>query len=68
VLLRLTGTGQRIVDDVTARRREEIAAIVVKMPAQDRIGLVKALRVFATALGEPADEAGERDPMPLGWE
>ena len=68
VLLRLTENGQRIVDEVTARRREEIAAIVVKMPAQDRIGLVKALRYFATALGEPVDEAVERDPVPLGWD
>ena len=68
VLLRLTETGQRIVDEVTARRREEIAAIVVKMPAEDRVGLVKALRFFAGALGEPVDEAGERDPVPLGWE
>ncbi len=68
VLLRLTETGQRIVDDVTARRREEIAAIVVKMPAQDRVGLVKALRFFADALGETVDEGGERDPVPLGWE
>jgi DNA-binding MarR family transcriptional regulator len=67
VLLRLTETGQRIVNEVTARRREEIAAIVVKMPARDRAGLVKALQFFAAALGEPVDES-EWDPMPIGWE
>lgn len=67
VLLRLTETGQRIVNEVTARRREEIAAIVVKMPARDRAGLVTALRSFAAAVGEPVDEP-ERDPVPLGWE
>ena len=66
VLLRLTETGERIVNEVTARRREEIAAIVVKMPARDRVGLVKALRFFAAALGEPVDEP-EWDPVPLGW-
>ena len=67
VLLRLTETGQRIVDEVTARRREEIAAIVVKMPARDRAALVKALQFFAAALGEPVD-ASEWDPVPIGWE
>jgi DNA-binding MarR family transcriptional regulator len=70
VLLRLTGPGQRIVDRVTARRREEIAAIVTRMTASDRAGLVKALRAFAAAGGEPAAEEGERerDPVPLGWD
>jgi DNA-binding MarR family transcriptional regulator len=70
VLLRLTGPGQRIVDRVTARRREEIAAIVTRMTVSDRAGLVKALRAFAAAGGEPpAEEAErERDPVPLGWD
>jgi DNA-binding MarR family transcriptional regulator len=67
VLLRLTGPGQRIVDEVTARRREEIAAIVAKMPVGARTGLVKAMRSFATAGGEPTDEQAERNPVRLGW-
>jgi DNA-binding MarR family transcriptional regulator len=66
VLLRLTEVGQRIVDEVTARRREEIAAIVARMPARSRAGLVQAMRSFAAAGGEP-DDAAERDPVPLGW-
>ncbi|GAA0319793.1 MarR family transcriptional regulator [Actinoallomurus spadix] len=53
VLLRLTGDGSRVVDEVTARRREEIAAIVAAMPAEQRAGLVGALKAFTDAGGEP---------------
>lgn len=53
-VLRLTAAGRRVVDDVTARRREEIAAIVTRMPPDQREGLVAALRAFTTAGGEPA--------------
>jgi DNA-binding MarR family transcriptional regulator len=67
VLLQLTETGQRIVNDVTVRRREEIASIVVNMPARDRAGLVRALRSFA-AVGEAADDGAERHRHVLGWE
>lgn len=67
VLLRLTGPGQRIVDEVTARRREEIAAIVAKMPVRARTGLVKAMRSFAAAGGEPMDVQAEHDTVRLGW-
>lgn len=62
--LRLTTAGQRIVDDVTARRRDEIAAIVARMPSAQRGGLVAALRAFNSAGDEPP--AG--DPIPLGWD
>jgi DNA-binding MarR family transcriptional regulator len=63
--VRLSAAGRRVVDDVTARRRAEIAAIVAEMPAARRRGLVTALRAFAEAGGEP-------DPAPaelarLGW-
>lgn len=68
VLLRLTEPGREIVDRVTARRREEIAAIVTRMTVGDRAGLVRALRAFAAAGGEPWAEEGERDPVPLGWD
>lgn len=68
VLLQLTEPGQRIVDEVTARRRAEIGAIVARMPAQARTGLVKAMRSFAAAGGEPPEDEAERDPVPLGWE
>jgi len=68
VLLRLTTAGRRIVDEVTARRRAEIAAIITRMPARDRAGIVSALRAFAAAGGEDLAEEGERDRVPLGWD
>ena len=68
VLLQLTARGQRIVEEVTARRREEIAGVVVKMHARDRARLVKALQSFTVALGDPAEENGSRAPIRLAWE
>lgn len=68
VVLRLTGAGRQIVDDVTRRRREEIAAIVSRMPPRHRTGLVRALRAFAEAGGEPpAGETAREDMLMLGW-
>lgn len=67
VLLGLTGLGQRIVDEVTARRREEIGAIVARMSAESRAGLVSAMCSFVTAGGESASQETERDPVPLDW-
>jgi DNA-binding MarR family transcriptional regulator len=67
-LLRLTDAGQQIVDEVTTRRRNEIAAIVARMSAKDRTGLVRALNAFTDAGGEPSAEEPERDLVPLGWE
>jgi DNA-binding MarR family transcriptional regulator len=55
VLLRLTPAGRRLVGEVTACRREEIAGILTKMPPHDRTGLVRALAVFAEAGGEVPD-------------
>jgi DNA-binding MarR family transcriptional regulator len=68
VLLQLTKTGKQIVGEVTARRREQIAAIVSSMSADDRAGLVRALRAFTAAGGEPSADQLERDLLPLGWE
>ena len=66
VLLRVTPAGRKIVDEVTAHRREEISVIVARMSAQNRAGLVRALRAFAKAGGELP--AGERDLTLLGWD
>ena len=65
VLLGLTKQGQRIVAEVTSKRRAEITKIVTSMPQAQRSDLVTALRAFA-------DAAGELDPQPeapenLGW-
>ena len=67
VVLRLTPAGRQLVDEVTARRREEIAGIVRRMAPRQRAGLVRALRAFADAGGEPSAEQA-RDPVPLGWD
>jgi len=64
VLLRLTPAGQLIVDQVTVHRDHEIAAIVARMPPQQRTGLVTALRAFSDAGG--ATLAGEA--VPFGWD
>jgi DNA-binding MarR family transcriptional regulator len=63
--VRLTAAGRGVVDDVTARRRAEIARIVARLPAADRRGLVAALRAFAAAGGEPDPPAAEL--ARLGW-
>lgn len=61
-IARLTPRGSRVVEEVTARRRAEIAAVVARMAPLRRRQLVAALRAFAEAGGEPAG-----DPAPLGW-
>lgn len=53
ITLELTAAGARMVRQVTARRRKEIAKIVAKMPDTARSGLVDVLSAFARAGGEP---------------
>ncbi|WP_432922773.1 MarR family winged helix-turn-helix transcriptional regulator [Microbispora sp. CA-135349] len=62
-LLRLTDNGRRIVDEVTARRKKEITAILTRMPAAQRRALIVAMREFNDAAGEPP----ARIAFPLGW-
>ena len=62
VLITLTAAGREVVDDVTARRRDEIAAIVARMRPKQRRQLVRALSAFAEAAGEPPAGAA-----PLAW-
>ena len=54
LLAALTARGRKVVRQVTAHRRAEIARIVEQMPATERHGLVRALTEFTTAGGEPA--------------
>lgn len=62
VLIELTDAGRELVDRVTARRREEIAAILAGMSEGERAELVDALGAFARAAGgEPA--AGELNAL-----
>ncbi|MEU8148301.1 MarR family transcriptional regulator [Nonomuraea sp. NPDC048901] len=63
-LMRLTAEGLQIVDQVTARRGTEIAAIVSRMPAEQRRALVAAMTAFNEAGGEPPESVLH----PLGWD
>ncbi|MDX6327999.1 MAG: hypothetical protein QOI83_382 [Streptomycetaceae bacterium] len=63
-LILLTGPGQRVVSEVTERRKQEIAGIVDAMPPGQRRHLVLALQAFTEAGGEPS--VGTM-PLPMGW-
>ncbi|MBE4739099.1 MULTISPECIES: MarR family winged helix-turn-helix transcriptional regulator [Streptomyces] len=67
-LLRLTDEGRRAVEEVTARRRVELAAVVERLAPKQRAALVEALTAFNTAGGEPVAPAADgAEPYPLGW-
>jgi DNA-binding MarR family transcriptional regulator len=67
-LLQLTDEGRRTVEDVTARRRAEIAAIVQRLTPTQRLALIAALDAFNEAGGEPlAPALDDAEPPPLGW-
>ena len=67
-LLRLTEEGRRTVENVTARRRAEIAAIVERLAPKQRAALIEALAAFNRAGGEPlAPALDDTEPHPLGW-
>ncbi len=63
ILIDLTTDGDRVVRQVTAHRRRDIARIVARMDAGTRQGLIDALTAFADAGGEPP--AG--DHMDSAW-
>ncbi|WP_269859221.1 MarR family winged helix-turn-helix transcriptional regulator [Streptomyces sp. RPT161] len=54
VVLRLTSAGHRLVREVLARRHDDIATIVERLPADQRKGLVQALQALIAAADEPA--------------
>lgn len=63
VVLRLTTAGQELVGSVLGHRRAEIRALVERLPAQERAGLVPALKALTAAADlepglDPAGEAG----------
>ncbi len=64
-IVRLTAEGQRLVDDVSARRQTELATIVARMVPAERTGMVAALRAFTNAGEEPP--AVPKDLSQLGW-
>lgn len=66
-VLQLTREGRRLVDEVTAKRRQEITSIVERLAPEQRSSLIAALTAFSDAGGEPAVSAGEGHLYPLGW-
>lgn len=52
VTMALTDSGRDLVREVTRRRRREIAAIMARVPAAQRIAIVEALTAFREAAGE----------------
>jgi DNA-binding MarR family transcriptional regulator len=62
VQVSLSAPGRDLVEQVSTRRRTEIAAIAHRMLAADRIAALEALRAFARAAGElPIHH------LPPGW-
>ncbi len=53
VLLELTPSGRRLVDEVTERRREGILAVLSAMTVKQQGAVHHALQAFADAAGEP---------------
>ncbi|MCQ4041092.1 MarR family winged helix-turn-helix transcriptional regulator [Streptantibioticus rubrisoli] len=49
VLLAVTRQGRRLLDDVAARRRRSLAAVLTAMDPDDRAALVRALQAFLAA-------------------
>lgn len=66
-VLSLTGEGARVVQDVTARRRTEVTAILRRLQPAQRGALLAALDAFNTAGQEPSFDGRGPDPHPLGW-
>jgi DNA-binding MarR family transcriptional regulator len=52
-LVSLTSAGRRLVDRVTARRRDEIREILARLEPAERAGVLEAMQTFARAAGEP---------------
>jgi DNA-binding MarR family transcriptional regulator len=62
VRISLSPAGRALVEEVTRRRRVEIAQVLGRMPRADRASALRALRVFADAAGEVPEQ-----DWSLGW-
>ena len=63
LVVELTPAGRRVVEDVDARRQEEIERLLDDLPADRRTGARGVLRALAEAGGETVDAAAAS----LGW-
>ena len=64
VVVTLSTQGRQLVEDVTARRRRDLDAVVERMPPEDRSAVVTGLELFAHAAGDELD-VGEPTPETL---
>lgn len=62
VRVSLSDEGRALVDEVTRRRRDEIARLLAAVPGEARTDLVASLRMLAEAAGEVPDP-----DWALGW-
>lgn len=62
VSLRLTGSGEEVVREITTARRQELARIVVRLTSAQRDELLRCMEAFRQAACEPA----EKD-WAIGW-
>jgi DNA-binding MarR family transcriptional regulator len=62
VKVSLAQLGRDLVVEVTARRRQELSAILARLPAEDRRPVLAALRAFSAAAGEVPEQEWS-----LGW-
>jgi len=63
VRVSVSASGSELVAAVTRRRRQDVEAIVARLPTQQRGQLVATLRMFADAAGEVPEQ-----DWSLGWE
>lgn len=56
VLIGLAPRGRRLVDDLSERRRKQIAAILSTLSAADQVRVLDGLELFSAAAGEPAPD------------
>lgn len=53
VLVDLTESGRHLVEEATARRRQEIRSVIAQLSADERAAVIRGLTLFASAAGEP---------------
>jgi DNA-binding MarR family transcriptional regulator len=63
VLVSVTAAGREVVDQATARRRELIADVLRKLPADQQREVARALAAFAAAAGEVPDSQWPPAPV-----
>ena len=59
VRIELTAAGRRVVDAVTARRREDLHRVVERMDVADAASVIAALRAFNVAAEEPGSATAQ---------